>query len=348
MTRLFWVWAAMVTCICGAATSALAADAQVLNPPPAACAWDGDDQYQGLRRADVFAAGEVALTFDDGPQPVPTKKLLELLDEHGYKATFFVVGLWVRSDTYQLIQRMAESGHEIGTHTYSHDEHLTRRGWGVDYIEGQYELTHVLVELALLATSAKDFNQLYRRVVEHDPRVALSPAQVRAEWRNVERNHLQLLAERGFDAGHRVYPMLFARPPGGIPYEGHWPKSMRDEHEAALRRLGLLNVLWHGGSGDTVLGRLDDPQFLLDNVRYHTKKGGILLIHDRMRHDALKAAFDRIAKDPKIHVTTLKRAVATKYACDSDRLYASLHPPARIAAREPARVPRASADSGPR
>jgi hypothetical protein len=128
--------------------------------------------------------------------------------------------------------------------------------------------------------------------------------------------------------------MLFARPPGGIPYEGHWPKWMRDQHEAALRHLGLLNVLWHGGSGDTVRGRLDDPQFLLDNVRYHTKKGGILLIHDRMRHDALKAALERLAKDPKIYVTTLKSAVAAKYACASEQLYASLHPRSAVAARE--------------
>ena len=338
MARLLLIWAAVMSCICGRAAIAFAADTLAPAPPPALCALDASE-YQGLRRTDAFAPGEVVLTFDDGPQPVATRRLLDVLDEHGYKATFFVVGLWVRADTYQLIQRMAASGHEIGTHTYSHDEHLTRRGWGVDYIEGQYELSHVLVELALLARSADDFNQLYRRVFEHKPGVVLSPSQVRAEWHGIERNHWLLLAERGFDAEHRVYPMLFARPPGGIPYEGRWPKWMRDQHETALRRLGLLNVLWHGGSGDTIIGRLDDEQFLLDNVRYHTKKGGILLIHDRMRHDALVAAFERIAKDPKIYVTTLKRAVAVKYACGSDQLYASLHPSSAVAARETPKVP---------
>jgi len=333
MARLLLIWAAVISCICGRARLVLA-EGELGGPvPPALCQLD-ENAYRGLRRADKFAPGEVALTFDDGPQPLQTKRLLDVLDEHGYKATFFVVGLWVRADTYQLIQRMAASGHEIGTHTYSHDEQLTRRGWGVDYIEGQYELSHVLVELALLAHSADDFKQLYRRVLEHAPGVVLSPSQVRAEWRGIERNHLLLLAERGFDAEHRVYPMLFARPPGGIPYEGHWPTWMRAQHEAALRRLGLLNVLWHGGSGDTVLGRLDDTQFLLDNVRYHTKKGGILLIHDRMRHDALVAAFARLASDPKLYVTTLKSAVAAKYSCASDQLYASLHPRSAVAARE--------------
>jgi peptidoglycan/xylan/chitin deacetylase (PgdA/CDA1 family) len=323
MTRFFWAWVAVLWCICGAAAPVFAADAPPSAAPPAVCVLD-DAAYQGLRRTDAFAPGEVVLTFDDGPQPLPTKKLLDLLDEHGFKATFFVVGLWVRADTYQLIQRMVQSGHDVGTHTYSHDEYLTRRGWGVDYIEGQYALTHVMVELALLATSPKDFKQLYQRVVGHKPGVVLTKAQVRTQWRSIERNHLKLLVERGFGAGHRLYPMLFARPPGGIPYEGHWPKSMRDQHEAALRNLGLLNVLWHGGSGDTVLGKLNDSQFLLDNVRYHTKKGGILLIHDRMRHDALKAALERLAKDPKLSVSTLKSAVARKYSCDAGQLYASL------------------------
>jgi len=306
----------------------------VVDPPPEQCSWNEADSYVGLRRQDPFERGQVALTFDDGPQPVPTKQLLDLLDRHGYRATFFVVGLWVRPDTYELIQRMAKSGHDIGTHTYSHDEYLTRRGWGVDYIEGQYELTHVLVELALLATSADDFKALYRRVFERKVGVPLKPSQVRALWHSIERNHLQLLEERGFDAAHRVYPMLFARPPGGIPYEGHWPKSMRAEHETALRHLGLLNVLWHGGSGDTVLGRLDDVPFLLDNVRYHTKKGGILLIHDRMRTDAMKAAFERLARDPKISVTSLRAAVATKYSCSAGTLYASLRSSSAIASRE--------------
>jgi len=333
MTRLFWVWAAVLTCICGHATPAFG-EGELAAAPPASCRLDEAEAYRGLRRADAFARGEVVLTFDDGPQPVATKRLLDLLDEQKYSATFFVVGLWVRADTYQLIQRMVTSGHEIGTHTYSHDEHLTRRGWGVDYIEGQYELTHVLVELALLARSAKDFKGLYRRVFEHEPGVPLSPSQVRAQWRSIQRNHLLLLAERGFDAEHRVYPMLFARPPGGIPYEGHWPKSMRDDHEAALRHLGLLNVLWHGGSGDTVLGKLDDARFLLDNVRFHTKKGGILLIHDRMRHDALKSSLERLARDPKLRVTTLRRAVASKYACEAAQLYVSLHPSTAVAARE--------------
>jgi peptidoglycan/xylan/chitin deacetylase (PgdA/CDA1 family) len=323
MARFLRAWAVVLGCILGRAMPLLASEPSLTAPPASACAFDEHEGVPGLRRSDVFPAGELVLTFDDGPQPLPTKRLLDLLDQHAMPATFFVVGLWVRDDTYRLIQRMVASGHQIGTHTYSHDLYLTRRGWGVDYIEGQYELTHILVELALLSESAEDFRALYRRVVERKPGAILKPSQVRARWRSIQQNHLQLLAERGFDDQHRVYPMLFARPPGGIPYEGHWPsKKMRQEHDAALRHLGLMNVLWHGGSGDTVLGRLDDYQFLVDNVRFHAKKGGVLLIHDRMRRDAMVTALERIAKDPKLRVITLQQAVAAKYGCESEQLYA--------------------------
>lgn len=306
MNRVIWAWVAVLWCIFGQLSRATACDLARA------------EQHPGLSRTDAFAAGDVVLTFDDGPQPVPTKKLLDLLDKHRLKATFFVVGLWVRDDTYHLIQRMAASGHEIGNHTYGHDLYLTRRGWGTDYVEGQYELTRVLVELALLAKSPEDFREQYRRVFERKPGVPLKPEQVRSAWRAIQRNHFELLAEHGYGPERRLYPMLFARPPGGIPYEGRWSsKSMRQEHETALRRLGLMKILWHGGSGDTVLGKLDDFQYLVDNVRYHTKKGGVLLIHDRMRYDALVAAFERLSKDPKIRVRTLRSAVEAKYRCEA-------------------------------
>jgi Polysaccharide deacetylase len=332
MTRRFWAPALMLVAVATYTWPALA-EAPIELPAKTVCALDDADSFKGLRRSDAFRQGEVVLTFDDGPQPVPTKKLLDVLDEHGYSATFFVVGLWIRASTFGLIQRMVKSGHDIGTHTYSHDLYLTRRGWGVDYIEGQYALTHVLVELALLARSSADFDELYRRVFEREPGVILSPATVRAHWRDIERRHFLLLSEHGHSAEARLYPMLFARPPGGIPYEGRWPKSMRDQHETALRHLGLLNVLWHGGSGDTVLGRLDEPQFLLQNVRFHTRRGGILLVHDRMRSDALEQAMQRIAKDPRIRVTTLRAAAEAKYSCEATQLYAALQPARRLAER---------------
>lgn len=335
MAKVLWAWAVVLSCICGMALPVLADQPPLDSSPALACSLARKEQPPSLSRSDPFAPGKVVLTFDDGPQPVATRKLLDLLEQHRLPATFFVVGLWIRDDTYQLIQRMVASGHEIGTHTYSHDLYLTRRGWGADYIEGQYELTHVLVELALLARSPADFRELYRRVLERKAGVPLTPSLLRKSWGDIQRSHLQLLSERGYDEQRRVYPMLFARPPGGIPYEGHWPNArLKKQHEAALRKLGLMNVLWHGGSGDTVLDKRDDLQFLVDNVRYHSRKGGVLLIHDRMRRDALVTSFQRMANDPTIQVIKLRDAVAQKYDCESESLYAALRPSQAVAARE--------------
>ena len=61
----------------------------------------------------------VALTFDDGPHPVYTKRLLDGLQSRGIRATFFVVGENI-SGSEELIRRMADEGHVIGNHTYSH------------------------------------------------------------------------------------------------------------------------------------------------------------------------------------------------------------------------------------
>jgi peptidoglycan-N-acetylglucosamine deacetylase len=63
--------------------------------------------------------GEIALTFDDGPNPAWTPRLLELLDRHAVKATFFLVGKYASKESV-LTRFIANSGHTIGNHTWSH------------------------------------------------------------------------------------------------------------------------------------------------------------------------------------------------------------------------------------
>lgn len=61
----------------------------------------------------------VALTFDDGPHPVWTEKLLDGLKERGIRATFFVIGQSVKEHP-ELVRRMIKEGNQVGNHTYSH------------------------------------------------------------------------------------------------------------------------------------------------------------------------------------------------------------------------------------
>ncbi len=61
----------------------------------------------------------VALTFDDGPSPRCTPRLLDGLRELGAKATFFVVGCQAVKDP-DIVQRIAAEGHQVGNHSYDH------------------------------------------------------------------------------------------------------------------------------------------------------------------------------------------------------------------------------------
>lgn len=61
----------------------------------------------------------VYLTFDDGPHPPETERVLDVLRERGARATFFLIGSKV-SGNEAVLRRMLEEGHTLGLHTYSH------------------------------------------------------------------------------------------------------------------------------------------------------------------------------------------------------------------------------------
>lgn len=63
------------------------------------------------------------LSFDDGPTPVITEKVLDILAAHGAKATFFCIGRNAERHP-GILQRILDEGHAVGNHTYSH-----LKGW---------------------------------------------------------------------------------------------------------------------------------------------------------------------------------------------------------------------------
>lgn len=62
----------------------------------------------------------VALTFDDGPTPGFTDGVLDILQAHGVKATFFVIGQKLDARGCLLVRRMLREGHDVGGHTLHH------------------------------------------------------------------------------------------------------------------------------------------------------------------------------------------------------------------------------------
>ncbi len=72
-----------------------------------------------LAPGETRACRLIALTFDDGPHPEYTRKILDILDSCGAKATFFAVGKMAVKYP-ELIREIDRRGHEIGNHTFEH------------------------------------------------------------------------------------------------------------------------------------------------------------------------------------------------------------------------------------
>lgn len=89
----------------------------------------------------------VSLTFDDGPDPAFTPRILEVLDRYQVKATFFMMG-WNATQHASVAQEVVAAGHEIGNHTWSHHnllyttpeetvEQMTRGAAALEEVTGQ-------------------------------------------------------------------------------------------------------------------------------------------------------------------------------------------------------------------
>jgi peptidoglycan/xylan/chitin deacetylase (PgdA/CDA1 family) len=68
----------------------------------------------------------VVLTFDDGPDPVWTPRVLDVLERAGVKATFFVIGEKAEKHP-EVVQDVVRRGHTVGLHSYAHDRLFSLR-----------------------------------------------------------------------------------------------------------------------------------------------------------------------------------------------------------------------------
>ena len=120
--------------------------------PPAVDINDGSDVVAELAGAPQVATGRVgegfsmpdgvvSLTFDDGPHPVWTPRILDELDRLGVRASFFVVGELV-AEYPDLARSIVDRGHDIANHTHSHPQmgRLNRRA-----LRTQLELASLLI-----------------------------------------------------------------------------------------------------------------------------------------------------------------------------------------------------------
>lgn len=80
---------------------------------------DAQSQLFGETLVAPSQPDHMALTFDDGPNPAATPRLIDSLARHGVRATFFLIGDYVVREP-ALARRIAAAGHVIGNHTMTH------------------------------------------------------------------------------------------------------------------------------------------------------------------------------------------------------------------------------------
>ncbi|WP_338711759.1 bifunctional polysaccharide deacetylase/glycosyltransferase family 2 protein [Streptomyces virginiae] len=95
---------------------------------PAAIASGGPVIEGAAGRTATPAPRTIALTFDDGPDPVWTPKILDVLRRNGVRATFFTVGTRV-AENPDLARRIVAEGHQIGLHGFTHTDLGTVSAW---------------------------------------------------------------------------------------------------------------------------------------------------------------------------------------------------------------------------
>jgi peptidoglycan/xylan/chitin deacetylase (PgdA/CDA1 family) len=171
--------------------------------------------------AERLPAGTVALTFDDGPDPVWTPKILDALRRHHATATFFVVGAQVNKYP-DLVRRIVAEGHQLGLHSFTHRDLTTMS-------ESRRRIEFELTRNAVAAATGQDV-KLFR------PPYLASPTKVDARGLDLIRDagrsgYVTVLADR--DTGD------WRRPGAKVIAEAALPVSP-----------GGTIVLMHDGGGD--------------------------------------------------------------------------------------------------
>lgn len=111
--------------------------------------------FEHFKQHDFLRNKEVLLTFDDGPWPVNTPAVLKALADQCIKATFFPIG---KHATYypEILKQVAEAGHTIGSHTWSH-QNLAKKNMTQDQAKEEIEKGVSAVAISLGASPAPFF-----------------------------------------------------------------------------------------------------------------------------------------------------------------------------------------------
>lgn len=136
------------------------------------------------------------ITFDDGPNPYVTPQILEILDAHNAKATFFCVGENVKKypDVFEMVK---SKGHNVGNHTYSHLKGT--KTTTKEYIEDIKKASNLIqsklfrppygkIKFRQINRLKKDFNIILWDFITYDYNSKKSPDEILKEIKKRSRN----------------------------------------------------------------------------------------------------------------------------------------------------------------
>lgn len=130
-----------------------------------------DYHLKSLHRNKKSSGNWVSITFDDGPNPEFTPKVLKLLKEYNAKATFFCIGQ--QAENYpEILKQILSEGHSVGNHTYSHSKSF-----------GFFDTEKVMAELE--ATQSKIQTMIGRQIKLYRPAFGVTNPQIEKAVKNL-------------------------------------------------------------------------------------------------------------------------------------------------------------------
>jgi peptidoglycan/xylan/chitin deacetylase (PgdA/CDA1 family) len=192
------------------------------------------DGAPGSAMRTAVAPGDVALTFDDGPDPVGTEAVLDALALRGAVATFFVQGRSV--DLHPgLIRSIVEAGHEVGLHCFDHTRHsaMTPGEIRADIDAGLAALARLEIRPTAWRTPWGDTSDATGAVAEEFGLELWGWSRDTHDWRgDTSEQMLEVLAQAGIKAGDVI-----------LMHDGLGPGARREDCLQTVRLADALLAL---------------------------------------------------------------------------------------------------------
>jgi peptidoglycan/xylan/chitin deacetylase (PgdA/CDA1 family) len=149
--------------------------------------------------------GELALTFDDGPNSTWTPRLLDILDSHNVHATFFMVGSHAQTEP-ALVRRIVAAGHLIGNHSWSHPNLALTRASLIEQELSRTSQTLEQISGAPVRFFRPPFGARRPEVLRIARRLGLVPVlwnAMTSDWKNPSANAISLKLQGKIDRLYR-------------------------------------------------------------------------------------------------------------------------------------------------